>query len=184
MVKVPPDKFVVVIRKGRVRKIAFGDSVFVNPLTETYKYIPLDVRTHDIYIKDIESSEMHNRAKFNIRGRALVKVTSNEQHILGAVERLMRMTKAEIDSIALTTLEEIIRRYARQKTPYVFSRDLLEITHWIRLWANEELLPQGIEVVRFTINDIEDEYGYFEKVQHGVLDLWLWATDEDGRFIP
>ena len=184
MVKIPPHRYLVVLHKGEVRKVVTGGSVFVNPLTEKVAWIRCDVRTLYLDMNDVESSPEHKRARYNVRARALVNVSRDKELLTRSALRLISMTNKEINSTAYGVIEEEYRSYARYKTPLEVLRAGSDIHQWTIDKANEVLNPQGIEVRSFIIMELEDEYGYFEKVQHGVLDLWLWATDEDGRFIP
>ena len=184
MVQVPPDKALFVLRKGEVRKIASGGSIFVNPLTETYTLIPLNVRTLDLNLRDVESSLEHKRAPFNIKMVTQVKVSSHIDSLYANALRLIAMTDEEINSVALGVLEDLFRRYAKHKTPLEISEARNEAARSLMSWANDELRDQGIEVRSLVIKELEDENGYFETIQLTSVDEWLWATYDNGRLIP
>jgi uncharacterized membrane protein YqiK len=184
MVRVPPDKYVVVLRKGEVRRVALGGSVFVNPLLDTYAYIPCDARFLDLNIKDVESSEEHKGVRYDVKTVMLVTVMCDAELIAWNAHQLIGMTDQDINTTAMGVVEDVFRRYARYKTPIEVQRNRGETARWIMEWANDELNPHAIQVRSFVIKEMEDAHGYFDRVSLGTLDLWLQATDEHGRIIP
>lgn len=184
MAQVPADKALVILRKGEVRKVALGGTPFVNPLLDTCEYIPLDVQTLDLHIHGVESSEEHKGARYNVKAETMVKVLSVKDILTRNALHLIRMTKQEIVGEGLRVVEDQFRRYASYKTPLEVSEDRAETERWILQWANDVLNPQAIQVRTFVIKEMDDEFGYFERVSLGTLDLWLRATDEHGRIIP
>jgi len=184
MVQVPANKAVVVLRKGEVRKVVSGGTVFVNPLTETYTYIPLYVNTLDLNLRDVESSPEHKRAPFNIKMVTQVKVSSHPEALNANAQRLIGMTVEDINRAALGVLEDLLRRYAKYRTPIEISRNREETARILMSWANDELWKQGIEVRSLVIKEMEDENGYFDTIYLTSVDEWLWATYDNGRLIP
>lgn len=184
MVQVPPDKAVVVLRKGEVQKVVTGGSVFVNPLLDKVAYVPLDVRTLDLEIIKIEPSDKEKRGWYDIKAMTRVKVSSDAELLTRNAHRLIHMTNKEINTEALQVLEEVFRRYAKSKTMVEVSENREEAARWVIGWANDELNQRSLEVRSFKIKEIEDMRKYLEEVNPDTIDLWLWATDEDGHFIP
>ena len=177
MVKVPADKVVVVLHKGEVREVHIGFSVFVNPLTETVKYIPVDVRTVDLKITNVESSVKDERANYYIEAVAQVKVTTDKEILTRNAHRLIGMTNEQINSAALKVLEDVLRRYAKHKTMMEVSENREDTARWVMGWANDELNPQAFEVRSFVIKDVMDMSSYLDVHNPDYLDQWFSSTD-------
>lgn len=184
MVRVPPDKAVALLRKGKVTKVVSGGSIFVNPLTETYAYIPLDVRTLDLEMHDIRTSREDKSTLYNLRGVAQIKVSTEGLNYLDIAQRVLEMTNEEINGTGLRVLEGLIRRYSKYKTLLELSEDRETFCRKILAWARDELWETGVEVRTFVIKEIENERGYFDAYHTGSLDVWLWLRDGDGNVIP
>jgi len=167
--KVPPDKAMVVYghkmrgEKGDVGyKVISGGGRFILPIIESYEFLPLDVRTLDIHVDDIVTDVVRSGAKINIKSVTQVKVSSDSESLKVAAEHLLHKSNAEIDEIALKTLEGHVRGVCATMTIEAINSDRDTISGKIQTMATSDLKNMGIDIRSFVIKEIEDEYGYLD----------------------
>jgi flotillin len=166
--KVPPDKAMVVYGhniKGAGRlgyKVISGGGRFIIPIIESYEFLPLDVRTLDVSVNDIVTDVATSGAKINIKSVTQVKVSSDDDSLRTAAEHLLHKTNAEINEIALKTLEGHVRGVCATMTIESINSDRDTISSKILKMADNDLRNMGIEIRSFVIKEIEDEHGYLD----------------------
>ena len=111
--KVPPDKAMVVyghkMKGGIGYRVISGGGKFIIPVLESYEFLPLDVRTLDVHVNDIVTDVATSGAKINIKSVTQCKVSSGEAELKVAAEHLLHKSNAEINEIAMKTLEGHVR---------------------------------------------------------------------------
>ena len=165
--KVPPDKAMVVygrkIKKGRRGyQVISGGGKFIMPVIESYEFLPLDVRTLDVNVRDIVTDVVSSGAKVNVKAVTQVKVSSDKASLDTAAEHLLHKTDSEINEIAMKTLEGHVRGVCATMTIEQINSDRDIISNKIQNMAAKDLMNMGIEIRSFVIRDLEDEHGYLE----------------------
>ena len=90
--KVPPDKAMVVYGKRQAGKKGYrvisGGAKFIVPIVESYEFLPLDVRTLDVVVRDIVTDVVKSGAKVNPETLKAAGLTSGKHpvKILGTGE--------------------------------------------------------------------------------------------------
>ncbi len=165
--KVPPDKAMVVygrkIKKGRRGyQVISGGGKFIMPVIESYEFLPLDVRTLDVNVRDIVTDVVSSGAKVNVKAVTQVKVSSDKASLDTAAEHLLHKTDSEINEIAMKTLEGHVRSVCATMTIEQINSDRDIISNKIQNMAAKDLMNMGIEIRSFVIRDLEDERGYLD----------------------
>jgi len=166
--KVPPDKAMVVYGRAMQPgvkigyKVISGGGKFILPVVEAYEFLPLDVRTLDVNVNDIVTDVVTSGAKMNIRSVTQVKVSSEKSALYVAAEHLLHKSNAEINEIAMKTLEGHVRGVCATMTIEAINSDREAISSQIQTQASGDLLNMGIEIRSFVIKEIEDEHGYLD----------------------
>jgi flotillin len=169
--KVPPDKAMVVYGRSMKTKksdvaigyrVISGGGKFILPIVEAVEFLPLDVRTLDVNVSDIVTDVATSGAKINIRSVTQVKVSSNRDALVTAAEHLLHKSNAEINEIAMKTLEGHVRGVCATMTIEAINSDRETISRNIQNQAAGDLMNMGIEIRSFVIKEIEDEHGYLD----------------------
>ena len=166
--KVPPDKAMVVYGRKMQPGVKIGYQVisgggkFILPVIEAYEFLPLDVRTLDVNVNDIVTDVATSGAKINIMSVTQVKVSSEKSALYVAAEHLLHKSNAEINEIAMKTLEGHVRGVCATMTIEAINSDRELISSSIQTQATGDLLNMGIEIRSFVIKEIEDEHGYLD----------------------
>jgi hypothetical protein len=188
-VKVPPDKAMVVLdRKGSIKTVISGGGKYLNPFTEMYRFLPIDVRTLDLNARDVVTTLGDVNVVLNLRCVTQVKVSSRREGLTAAAESLLEMTDEEFDQwvndTALKALEGQLRGLARNMNPASvnFNRDVF--SNRVRAMSNMVLARHGIDVRSFFVKVVEDEHGYQDRLLWGRLDVFVerirsWQAEFD-----
>ena len=165
--KVPPDKAMIVYGKRQAGtkkgyRVISGGAKFILPILEAYEFLPLDVRTLDVGVRDIVTDVKVSGAKINIQCVTQVKISSDPRILDTAAEHLLHKTNAEINEIALKTLEGHVRGVCAIMTIEDINSDRDKIAGQVQSFADKDLKNMGIEIRSFVIKEIEDEHGYLD----------------------
>lgn len=166
--KVPPDKAMVVYgrrissKHKRGYQVISGGGKFIMPVIESYEFLPLDVRTLDVNVKDIVTDVVSSGAKVNIKCVTQVKISSDTASLHTAAEHLLHKSDDEINEIAMKTLEGHVRGVCATMTIEEINSDRDKISLKIQNMAAKDLMNMGIEIRSFVVKDLEDEHGYLD----------------------
>ncbi|MDO9536852.1 MAG: SPFH domain-containing protein [Thermoplasmata archaeon] len=166
--KVPPDKAMVVYGRKikapgkRGYEVISGGGKFIYPIIESYEFLPLDVRTLDVNVRDIVTDVTTSGAKLNVKCVTQVKISSDMASLHTAAEQLLHKSDGEINEIAMKTLEGHVRGVCATMTIEEINSDRDKISIKISNMAAKDLMNMGIEIRSFVIKEIEDEHGYLE----------------------
>ncbi len=166
--KVPPDKAMVVYgrkissKHKRGYQVISGGGKFIVPVIESYEFLPLDVRTLDVHVRDIVTDVVSSGAKVNVKCVTQVKISSNIASLHTAAEHLLHKTDNEINEIAMKTLEGHVRGVCATMTIEEINSDRDKISLKIQNMAAKDLMNMGIEIRSFVVKDLEDEHGYLD----------------------
>ncbi|MGA1872124.1 MAG: SPFH domain-containing protein [Thermoplasmatota archaeon] len=165
--KVPPDSAMVVYGKGakkgaRGYTVVSGGGKFILPVVQGYEFLPLDVRTLEILVRDIVTDVKTSGAKINIKAVTQVKIASDEASLYTAAEQLLHKRDEQINEIAQKTLEGHVRGICATMTIESINSDRDAVAAQVQSQAAKDLRNMGIEIRSFVIKEIEDEYGYLD----------------------
>ncbi|MGA1794079.1 MAG: flotillin family protein [Thermoplasmatota archaeon] len=165
--KVPPDSAMVVYGKGakkgaRGYTVVSGGGKFILPVVQGYEFLPLDVRTLEILVRDIVTDVKTSGAKINIKAVTQVKIASDEASLYTAAEQLLHKKDEQINEIAQKTLEGHVRGICATMTIESINSDRDAVAAQVQSQAAKDLRNMGIEIRSFVIKEIEDEYGYLD----------------------
>lgn len=166
--KVPPDKAMVVYgrkvssKHKRGYQVISGGGKFIVPVIESYEFLPLDVRTLDVHVRDIVTDVVSSGAKVNVKCVTQVKISSETGSLHTAAEQLLHKSDNEINEIAMKTLEGHVRGVCATMTIEEINSDRDKISLKIQNMAAKDLMNMGIEIRSFVVKDLEDEQGYLD----------------------
>jgi len=160
--RVPPDAAMVEFGK-KYEKIGFkivkGGGKFIIPIVEEVALLPLDVRTLDISVKSVVTLQ---GVQMDVEAVAQVKISSDENLLKTAAEQLLHKSADEINYVATRSLEGHVRGVCARLSVEDINADRNKVASEIQDVAVEDLKNMGMDVVSFTIRDLEDKVGYLD----------------------
>jgi flotillin len=163
--KVPPDAAMVVYGRGfggRGYDIRRGGGKFIVPILESYRFLPLGIRTLDVIVNEIVTDVSRSGARVNIKAVAQVRIADDADTLRTAAGQLLHKSDLEINEIALKTLEGHVRGVCATLTIEQINSERDAMASKILTMAGEDLKNMGIEIRSFVIKEIEDEHGYLD----------------------
>ena len=160
--RVPPDQAMVIFGKGYGElgfTIIKGGGKFIVPILEEVSFLPLDVRTLDVSVPSVVTKE---GVQLGVEAVAQVKISSDESLLKTAAEQLLHKSPEEINYVATRSLEGFIRGVCARLSVEEINVDRAKVAGEIQDVAVEELSSMGLQVVSFTIRDLEDTVGYLD----------------------
>jgi len=160
--RVPPDAAMVVFGKGYGElgfTIIKGGGKFIIPILEEVSFLPLDVRTLDVSVPSVVTKE---GVQLGVEAVAQVKISSDATLLKTAAEQLLHKSAEEINYVATRSLEGFIRGVCARLSVEEINEDRAKVAAEIQDVAVEELSSMGLQVVSFTIRDLEDTVGYLD----------------------
>src|SRR2546425_7014181 len=110
--KVPPDAAMVVYGRkygGKGYDVRRGGGKFIVPIVESYRFLPLGIRTLDVVVNEIVTDVTRSGARVNIKAVAQVRISDDPDVLRTAAGQLLHKSDVEINEIALKTLEGHVR---------------------------------------------------------------------------
>lgn len=162
----------ILVFSGRKRRLKTGEIVGYRiirggralkaPIIETVSRLSLATIPIEIEMDGALSGGM---IPLNVKAIAHVKIASREEDGLeNAVERLLGKPSHEIQTIAKTTIEGILRGVLATLTPEEANYNRMEFEKKVFELAKQELKNTGFTLDSVKIEDIKDTYGYLEAV--------------------
>ncbi|XP_017120245.1 flotillin-1 isoform X1 [Drosophila elegans] len=134
-----------------------GGRAFVWPTIQQVQRISLNTMTLQVESPCVYTSQ---GVPISVTGIAQVKVQGqNEDMLLTACEQFLGKTEAEINHIALVTLEGHQRAIMGSMTVEEIYKDRKKFSKQVFEVASSDLANMGITVVSYTIKDLRDEEG-------------------------
>ena len=140
-------------------KVKVGGRIFVMPLLQKAQMLSLEVMTLGINTDRVYTAE---GVSVSVDGIAQVKVGRGEEAIRTAAEQFLGKSVNEIAEVALQTLEGQQRAILGTMTVEDIYRDRVAFAEQVREVAATDMTNMGLEIVSFSIRDIQDEQGYLE----------------------
>ncbi|MGA7615275.1 MAG: SPFH domain-containing protein [Thermoanaerobaculia bacterium] len=140
-------------------RIRAGGGAFVWPLLERVDVISLEVMT-----LDIKTPEVYTKpgVPVLVDGVAQIKIRGDEQSIRTAAEQFLGKSQAEIQRIALQTVEGHLRAIVGQLTVEEIYTNRDQFSVKVQEVAVADLANMGLQIVSFTLRDIRDSHGYLD----------------------
>ena len=140
-------------------RVKVGGRMFVLPIIQMAQMLSLEVMTLAVNTARVYTKE---GVSISVDGIAQVKVGRSENAIRTAAEQFLGKTVTEIAEVALQTLEGQQRAILGTMTVEDIYRDRVTFAEQVRDVAATDMTSMGLEIVSFSIRDIQDEQGYLE----------------------
>lgn len=150
----------LIVSGGSVQpKLKVGGRMFVLPILQKAQMISLEVMTLQVNTARVYTKE---GVSVSVDGVAQVKVGRSEEAIRTAAEQFLGKNAMQIAEVALQTLEGQQRAILGTMTVEDIYRDRVAFAEQVRDVAATDMTNMGLEIVSFSIRDIQDEQGYLE----------------------
>jgi len=158
---------------GRKQKTTQGDSpvtvivngkAIVNPITQRHEVISLRSRQVELSV----SAQSLDNVTLDVKGVALVKISSDPQLVRAAAERFASQDQA-VSLFTTEQLEGALRGVIAKLTVVELMRERARFAEEIADSVRQELRDQGLVLDSFQIKGIEDQVGYIQSL--GALEI-------------
>jgi len=156
---VGPNHALIVSGGSTQPRLKVGGRIFVLPILQKAQILSLEVMTLPVNTARVYTKE---GVSVSVDGIAQVKVGRSEDAIRTAAEQFLGKTVREIAEVALQTLEGQQRAILGTMTVEDIYRDRVAFAEQVRDVAATDMTNMGLEIVSFSIRDIQDEQGYLE----------------------
>ena len=156
---VGPNHALIVSGGSAQPKLKVGGRMFVLPILQKAQMISLEVMTLQVNTARVYTKE---GVSVSVDGVAQVKVGRSEEAIRTAAEQFLGKNAIQIAEVALQTLEGQQRAILGTMTVEDIYRDRVAFAEQVRDVAATDMTNMGLEIVSFSIRDIQDEQGYLE----------------------
>lgn len=148
------------IRRGGKRfRIIQGGTTWYFPLIERLDRLSLEILTLDVQTPPVYTVQ---GVPITVDGIAQIKIAGTENAIEIAAEQFLSKSRAEIQKVALQTVEGHLRAILGKLTVEEVYSDRDKFASQVQQTAASDLVNMGLQVVSFTIRDIRDEHGYLD----------------------
>ena len=165
--KVGPNQVLVIsglkrrIETGEVvgYRIVRGGGVFVWPVLEKVDFLSLEIMTIDVKTPEVYTIK---GVPVLVDGVAQVKVRGDDVSVRTASEQFLSKDAAEIERVALQTLEGHLRAILGTLTVEEIYQNRDAFASKVQEVAAGDMANMGLQIVSFTIRDIRDNQGYLD----------------------
>jgi flotillin len=140
-------------------RIVKGGMTIVLPFIHQVKELDLSLITLDVAVHNVLSS---NAVPITVDGIAQIKIGSDDTSIATAAEQLLDKTPEDIKYVAIQTLQGHLRAIIGLMTVEEVYKDREAFAQRVLEVAVDDLAGMGLQIVSFTIKEINDEKGYLE----------------------
>ena len=140
-------------------KVVVGGRAFVIPIIQKAQRLSLEVMTLTVETSKVYTSE---GVAVSVDGVAQVKVARGEDAIRTAAQQFLGRRREEIAQVALQTMEGHQRAILGTMSVEEIYQDREGFGLKVREVASPDMANMGLEIVSFTIRDIQDEHGYLD----------------------
>ncbi len=156
---VGPNQALLISGGSKQPKIRVGGRTFVLPVLQRAQLLSLEVMTLTVVTEKVYTQE---GVAVSVDGVAQVKVGRSEEAIRTAAEQFLGKRPDEVAQIALQTMEGHQRAILGTMTVEEIYRDRVGFGDRVREVAASDMANMGMEIVSFTIRDIQDDKGYLD----------------------
>lgn len=154
-----PNRALVRSGGGKQPKVVVGGRMLVFPMIQRVQTLSLEVMTLTVETAKVYTQE---GVAVSVDGVAQVKVARGEDAIRTAAEQFLGKRPEEIASIALQTMEGHQRAMLGIMTVEEIYQKRDAFATQVREVAATDMANMGLEIVSYTIRDIQDEQGYLD----------------------
>jgi len=152
-----PNQALIISGGGREPKVVVGGRVFVMPIIQRVQALSLEVMTLTPSTNRVYTKE---GVAVTVDGVAQVKVKGDS--ILQAAQQFLGKQRREIEEVALQTLEGNQRAILGTMTVEEIYQDREGFATRVLEVGSADMDNMGLEIVSYTIREIQDEVGYLE----------------------
>ena len=152
-----PNQALIVSGGGGEPKIIIGGRALVIPIINRAQSLSLEVMTLEVQTPRVYTKE---GVPVSVDGVAQVKVARSHEAVRIAATQFLGKSHAEIVNIALQTMEGHQRAMLGTMSVEAIYQDRDAFAKQVREVASTDLANMGLEIVSFTIRDIQDDEGY------------------------
>ena len=140
-------------------RIVRGGGVFVWPIFEKVDFLSLEIMTIDVKTPEVYTIK---GVPVLVDGVAQVKVRGEDVAVRTAAEQFLSKDAAEIERVALQTLEGHLRAILGTLTVEEIYQNRDAFAGKVQEVAAGDMANMGLQIVSFTIRDIRDNQGYLD----------------------
>jgi flotillin len=147
-------------------RVVFGGRAWRVPVIETVDHmdmraIPIDVQVQGAYTRV--------GIPLKVRAIAVVKISSNPQVVMNAVERFLGRGQEEIQKVAKETLEGNLRGVLATLTPEEVNEDRLKFADSLSQEVEHDLAKLGLHLDVLKIQHVTDDANYLDSIGRGQI---------------
>ena len=147
-------------------RAVFGGRAWRVPVIESVermdmRSIPIDVQVHGAYTRV--------GIALKVRAIAIVKISSNPQVVMNAVERFLGRGTADIQKVAKETLEGNLRGVLATLTPEEVNEDRLKFADSLAQEVEHDLAKLGLHLDVLKIQHVTDDANYLDSIGRGKI---------------
>jgi flotillin len=147
-------------------RVVFGGRAWRVPIIETVdrmdmRSIPIDVQIQGAYTRV--------GIPLKVRAIALVKISSNPQVVMNAVERFLGRGVADVQQVAKETLEGNLRGVLATLTPEEVNEDRLKFAESLGQEVEQDLAKLGLHLDVLKIQHVTDDANYLDSIGRGQI---------------
>jgi flotillin len=147
-------------------RVVFGGRAWRVPIIETaarmdMRSIPIDVQVQGAYTRV--------GIPLKVRAIAIVKISSNPQVVMNAVERFLGRGQSDIQQVAKETLEGNLRGVLATLTPEEVNQDRLKFAESLSQEVEHDLAKLGLHLDVLKIQHVTDDANYLDSIGRGQI---------------
>ncbi|WP_232696768.1 flotillin family protein [Brevibacillus daliensis] len=150
-------KNVLTDESGRKMKIVRGGGAFILPIFQQGNFISLLSHKLDVLTPEVYTEQ---GVPVIADGVAIIKVGGSIEDIATAAEQFMGKTNDELKSEAREVLEGYLRAILGSMTVEEIYKNRERFAQEVQSVAARDLKKMGLNIVSFTIKDVQDKNGY------------------------
>lgn len=144
---------------GKSAKVIHGGGAFVWPIIQSFAYLNLVPMTIDINLKSALSKQ---NIRVDVPSRFTVAISTDEQSMMNAAERLLGLPRQEIEDLAQDIIFGQLRATIATMDIEEINSDRERFEKSVMDNIETELRKVGLSVINVNISDISDDGGYIE----------------------
>jgi flotillin len=147
-------------------RVVFGGRAWRVPVIESVermdmRTVPIDISIHGAYTRV--------GIPLKVRAVALVKVSSDPDTVMNAVERFLGRGREEIQQVARETLEGNLRGVLATLTPEEVNEDRLKFAESLSQEVEDDLSKLGLHLDILKIQHVTDDAKYLDSIGRGQI---------------
>ena len=140
-------------------KVIVGGRIFVLPILQMVQKLSLEVMTLTVETRKVYTKD---GVAVSVDGVAQVKVAAAEEAIRTAAQQFLGKRPEDVAQIALQTMEGHQRSMLGTMSVEEIYQDRDAFARQVREVGGTDMANMGMQIVSFTIRDIQDEQGYLD----------------------